>query len=247
MKIGLIGGYGLQKILDESQTETCKAKFEDERIKGELPNYTLIRGNIEDKEVIIIPRHGKSHDYPPHSVPFKSYFGKFKEEGVDKVITTNSAGVMDKGAEVPSLFLIEDFVNEGEEVSFYDKFEGDPVHINLSEPYDPKLKEKILQVCQELGSDIIKNAVYVNSQGPRLETKSEIRKKYSKLGDIIGMTGAKEAILANEKKIPIASIGMGANFAEGVGGKATFEEIKKNSEMMQDKVHKIIEGVIKEL
>ena len=148
---------------------------------------------------------------------------------------------------VPSLFLVEDFVNESKNVTYYDKFPEKPVHINLSEPYDPELKKEIIEACKELEIDLIKDVIYVNSPGPRLETKAEIRNKYSKLGDIIGMTGAMEAILANEKEIPVASIGMGANMAEGLGAKAEFEEIKKNSEKMQEKVYNIIKSVLKSL
>ena len=247
MKIGLIGGYGLEGLLSGSKEEKHRAEFEDERIKGEVPEYTVIRGEFEGQEILIIPRHGKDHKFPPHTVPFKSYFQFFKEEGVDKVITTNSVGVMKEDCGVPSLFLVEDFVNESKNVTYYDKFPEKPVHINLSEPYDPELKKEIIEACKELEIDLIKDVIYVNSPGPRLETKAEIRNKYSKLGDIIGMTGAMEAILANEKEIPVASIGMGANMAEGLGAKAEFEEIKKNSEKMQEKVYNIIKSVLKSL
>lgn len=247
MKLGLIGSYGLEKITEDSETETCQAKFEDEAIEGELPNYKLITGRIEGKEVVIIPRHGPDHSFPPHNVPFKSYFDKFKQEGVDKVMTTNSVGVMHRDWQVPNLFLIEDFVNEGEEVTYYNKFEEEPTHINLSQPYDPELKGKIKQAAASLNYELTTEVTYVNSQGPRLETRAEIRNKYSKLGDVIGMTGAKEAILANEKELPIASIGMGANRAEGMGGEANIEDIIRETEKLQSKVYEIIRQVISEL
>lgn len=245
MKLGLIGGYGLEKILEEVEEERYRTEFEDEKIEGKYLEYTLIRGEFEEKEILIIPRHGKNHKFPPHSVPFKSYFNLFKKESVDKVITTNSVGVMREDCGVPSLFLVEDFVNESKNITYYDKFPEEPVHINFSEPYDHELKSKILTACEKFDIKIIQNSVYVNSPGPRLETKAEIRNKYSNLGDVIGMTGALEAILANEKNIPIASIGMGANMAEGLGSQTKFKEIKENTEKMHEKVYKIIREVIK--
>jgi len=247
MKLGLIGGYGLEEIVENSKTETCQAQFEDEKIKGQLPNYGLIHGKISDKEVLIIPRHGPDHSFPPHNVPFKSYFQKFEQESVDKIITTNSVGVMNRDWEVPCLFLIEDFVNEGQEVTYHERFPDQPVHINLSHPYDRQLKQKIKKQAQELGFKLITDAVYVNSEGPRLETKAEISNKYSPLGDVIGMTGAKEAILANEKELPIASIGMGANKAEGMGDEAKIDDIIRETEKLQNKVYQIMRRVISNL
>lgn len=244
MKVGLIGGYGLQNILKDAKMKNFKAKYKDERINGKLPEYQVIYGNLGDKKIVIIPRHGRKHQFPPHSVPFKSYFDRMEEEGVDAVITTNSVGVMKKKYSVPSLFLIENFVNEGEEVTYYDIFENEPAHASMSEPYDPELRKSVLKVCERLGIKINRGAVYVNSQGPRLETKAEVKNKYSRLGDIIGMTGAKEAILANEKGLPIASIGMGVNWAEGIEGPVKIEDIKARTEEIESDVHRIISKAV---
>lgn len=247
MKLGLVGGYGLDQLLEESERESHSAEYDSEKINGELPTFTVIRGDFKSHEVLIIPCHGIEHKFPPHNVPFKSYFQFFSEEAVDYVLTTNSIGVMREDYQLPCLFLIDDFVNESKEVTYYDKFPEEPVHVNLSEPYDSELKQKVLQACQQLNLEIETGVTYVNSHGPRFETASEIKNKYSKLGEVIGMTGALEAILANEKKIPIASIGMGANWAEGVGGEQVeFEEVKKRTEEMQEQVYSVIKQVLKD-
>ena len=60
---------------------------------------------------------------------------------------------------------------------------------------------------------------YVQSQGPRFETKAEI-KHMSTQGDVIGMTAAHEATLAGELKVPYAIVAFVDNMAHGVTSSA---------------------------
>ena len=66
--------------------------------------------------------------------------------------------------------------------------------------------------------------VYVETRGPRLETRAEIR-WLATLGDIIGMTAASEATLFQERDLRYAMLGIVDNFANGLTGEPlTFEE-----------------------
>lgn len=57
--------------------------------------------------------------------------------------------------------------------------------------------------------------VYVQTLGPRFETKAEIRMLQA-YGDVVGMTAANEIILFSELEIPVALICMVDNYAHGV-------------------------------
>jgi len=76
--------------------------------------------------------------------------------------------------------------------------------------------------------------IYVCTEGPRFETKSEI-KMYGILGgDFVGMTAIPEIPLIKEKKIKIASIAYSINWATGLENKNGMifvgnEEIKQLS------------------
>lgn len=247
MKVGLIGGYGLQEILKETRRETCKAEFEDEKLKYGFPEYDVFHGKIGGREAVVIPRHGVNHHLPPHTVPFKSFIQKLENEGVGHILTTHSVGVMNKSYSVPSFFLIEDFVNEGKEVTYYEKFPNGPEHAPMGNPYDNRLKEIIANAARELGMELNQNVTHVCWDGPRLETKAEIKNKYSRLGDTIGMSGVKEAVLANEKGIPIASVGMGANWAEGISGNVDMDDISDKNKEMNLKVISLFRKAVSEI
>jgi 5'-methylthioadenosine phosphorylase len=247
MKIGLLGGYGLQELLENSVISEQEAIFDDEKIHGKFPKFYVFQGEIEGKKVVIIPRHGVSHNIPPHKVPFKSIITRFVELGVDKIITINSVGILNTKYKKPSFFIISDFVSMGKEVTFFDLFEDEAHHTNMSRPYDEEMNKIIEDVMKNLGLTFYRDVVYVNSHGPRLETPSEIKRKYAPLGDIIGMTNAYEVILANEKNMPISSIGIGVNYAEGLGERADFNEMKVMMKKMQSDIHRVLKEVIKRL
>ena len=72
------------------------------------------------------------------------------------------------------------------------------------------------------GVGLVKEGVYVNTKGPRFETKAEIR-FMATYADVIGMTGAHEATLSGELGIPYAMLCVVDNMAHGLGEQLTLE------------------------
>jgi 5'-methylthioadenosine phosphorylase len=69
--------------------------------------------------------------------------------------------------------------------------------------------------------------VYVSVEGPRYETAAEIRMFKSLGGDVVGMTGAPEAILANELGMSYASIVVATNRGAGIQERVSHEEVEE--------------------
>ncbi|MBE0697938.1 MAG: S-methyl-5'-thioadenosine phosphorylase, partial [Anaerolineaceae bacterium] len=64
--------------------------------------------------------------------------------------------------------------------------------------------------------------VYVATNGPRFETPAEIR-MYAKLGgDVVGMTGVPEIVLARELNMHYAALAYSINWACGIEEKMVF-------------------------
>jgi len=243
--IALIGGYGLEKMLKSSVAEQCEAAFEDEKINGKAPHFEIYNGHAGDKSVIVVPRHGAAHDLPPHNVPYKSIMKALKEKGASALITVNSVGIMNPKMGKGSFILLRDFVNFGKEMTFFERFNSNAMHVSMRCPYDERINNALEKTLAKSGAAFHVGAVYVNSHGPRLETAEEIRKKYGPLGDVIGMTGAYEAMLARELGIPMATICIGANYAEGCGENPEFADIKKSTQSMQAMLFSVLEEAIK--
>jgi 5'-methylthioadenosine phosphorylase len=89
--------------------------------------------------------------------------------------------------------------------------------------------------------------VYVQTRGPRFETKAEIR-IIRAWGDVVGMTAGQEADLATELGLNYNSIAMVDNYANGIEGTeidyAKFHDLVKDN---QAKVNRLLGRVLEML
>ena len=95
----------------------------------------------------------------------------------------------------------------------------------MSEPYCPRLRKAIFD-NQSQDSPVIPHGTYVCTEGPRFETPAEIKMFKIIGGDIVGMTGLPEAVLAREMGICYETICVVSNFGTSISPtKLTFEEV----------------------
>jgi len=74
------------------------------------------------------------------------------------------------------------------------------------------------EAARESGIEVVDGGIYWQTCGPRLETRAEIT-MMSQFADVVGMTMASEAIIANELGLPYAAICSVDNYAHGIGEK----------------------------
>jgi 5'-methylthioadenosine phosphorylase len=70
-----------------------------------------------------------------------------------------------------------------------------------------------------------KGGIYAAYEGPRFETRAEIRMAQAMGATVVGMTGVPEVVLAKEKGLPFASLCLVANPAAGLGPEITIDEV----------------------
>ena len=122
-------------------------------------------------------------------------------------------------------------------------FSNRPVHITpeLSE----EVRRRLIEAAGACGVPVVERGVYWQTQGPRLETRAEIRMMAAH-ADIVGMTMAAEAIIARELGLSYAALCSVDNYCNGVvETPLTMETIldgaKRNRETMLTIVGKFIE------
>jgi 5'-methylthioadenosine phosphorylase len=120
------------------------------------------------------------------------------------------------------------------------------VHIDFTQPYDPELRQVLLEAARDAGQTVTDGGVYAATQGPRLESAAEINRLERDGADIVGMTGMPEAALAREAELPYAAITVVSNHAAGRGDSklgiqfANLEDILRES---MERVRRIIEMI----
>ena len=200
-ELAVIGGVGfsLEGLNDEVET-----------IYGRVP---IIHTRIKGQKVMFIPRHGVVH-LPPHKVNYRAIISAAKESGVIRVISINTVGSM--GAHpAESIFFPNDFV-EFTKCRPNTFFEDRAVHVDMSQPYCPELRSHLAEAAHTLGLQAAEG-VYVCAEGPHLESPAQIR-MMSQFGDVVGMTGYPEVVLAREAQLCYASVCIITNSACGISG-----------------------------
>jgi 5'-methylthioadenosine phosphorylase len=189
-----------------------------EQVTTRYGTVTFERGEAAGQEVVFLPRHGKDHGVPPHRVNYRANLAALRELGVRSVLASAAVGSMHEAMPPGSLALLTQFLDftRGRPGTFYDGDEGGVVHTDMSVPYCPRLREGLLSAAAARKEGLLPAATYVCAEGPRFETPAEIRMYRQLGGDVVGMTGVPEVVLAREAGICYASIAIVTNWAAGV-------------------------------
>ncbi|NIA02990.1 MAG: S-methyl-5'-thioinosine phosphorylase [Nitrospirae bacterium] len=178
-------------------------------------------------ELALIQRHANNESdtgehLPPHMLNYRANVWAVKAIGAQRVIATNSVGTM--GDHMPGSFFIPDnFVDftKSRHNTFYD---NETVHVDMTDPYCHEIRDSLLKALYQNHLEL-NSGVYVCTEGPRFETPAEI-KMFSSFGDVVGMTGLPEVVLAKELGLCYASICIITNKASGLSGnKLTADEV----------------------
>ncbi len=224
--IGIIGGVGF--------IEAIAKGVDFEEIKTPHGPVNIL---YKDK-IAFIPRHGIQSNIPPHRINHRANIFAFKEKGISRIISVNSVGSLNIEFAPPSIMIPHDYIGIWDITTFYD---DKIVHIvpGLSE----ELRENLLALTSKFGLDVIPKGVYIQTTGPRLETRSEV-KMLANFADVVGMTMASEATLAAELRLQYASICSVDNYAHGLVDEPPTSEMiiknaRENSEKIRDFLFKI--------
>ncbi|MEA3324627.1 MAG: MTAP family purine nucleoside phosphorylase, partial [Euryarchaeota archaeon] len=169
-----------------------------ETVSTEYGDVEILKGG----NVIFLPRHGIAMDMPPHRINHRANISALKESGVDGVICVCSTGSLNPEILPGTLVVPHDYINFGMPMTFYD----DEIR-HIVPALDEGLRSRIVEASH--GKD---GGVYVQTHGPRFETKAEIR-VLGQFADIVGMTMANEATLCCEAGIPVAALCTVDNYA----------------------------------
>ncbi len=234
--IGIIGGTAFQDM-KELKTKAV----EKTHTPWGSPSSHIHRAELEDKEVLIIFRHGEGHDIPPHRVNNRANIYALQRE-VDTIIGVSSAGALSESINVPSISVPKDYVNMWNIETFYD---GSIKHITPD--LSPTLRKELIRSASEIEDIVVRTEdVYVQTSGPRLETKAEV-KIIRSFGDLVGMTMAPEATLCKEINVDYASLVSVDNYANGlVDKKITYDEISETATKNREASLTIIRNLLKD-
>ncbi|TQK30481.1 S-methyl-5'-thioadenosine phosphorylase [Arthrobacter sp. SLBN-53] len=238
--IGVIGGSGFYTFFGaDARTIDLDTPF------GQ-PSSPITVGEVAGHEVAFLPRHGRKHEFSPHTVPYQANMWALRALGVRRIFAPCAVGsltpALGPGAMVVPDQLVDRTNGRGDTY-----FDSGGIHVGFADPYCPTLRA----VAADL-PNVVDGGTMVVVQGPRFSTRAESRWYAGQGFTLINMTGYPEAVLARELEMCYASIALvtdldaGVETGGGVRAVDVFAEFERNIGGFKQLVHEAIAGVAPE-
>jgi purine nucleoside phosphorylase len=186
------------------------------------------RGTFAGVAVAHVSRHGAGHVRLSNHVEHRANIGALQQLGVDAVIAVTVCGAVDPDVELGSLICFDDLhfpanrLPDGSLCTFFQD-PGDPRrgHWIYEEPFAPALRAALLGAAEAGELPLRDGGCYGHVDGPRFNTKAEIRGLAGAGVTAVSQTAGPETVLAGEAELPFALVGYATDYANGVQPQAT--------------------------
>jgi 5'-methylthioadenosine phosphorylase len=238
--LGVIGGSGFYTFF-ESDTRTI-----DVDTPYGPPSAPVTVGTVAEHEVAFLPRHGASHQFSAHTVPYRANMWALRKLGVRRVFAPCAVGSLnpDNG---PGAVVVPDQLVDRTTGRADTYFDSGGIHVDFADPYCPTLRDAATGL-----PGVVDGATMVVIQGPRFSTRAESRWFAAAGFGLVNMTGYPEAVLARELEMCYAAIALvtdldaGVRAGEGVKAVEVFAEFERNIEPFKELVRAAIGRVAAE-
>ena len=243
--LAVIGGTGLYALagLEDARAEHPRTRY------GE-PSGPVRIGTLDGRAVAFLARHGEEHSVPPHRINYRANLAALADLGATRVLALNTVGGIGD-AFGPRVLACPDQIIDytwGRISTLCEEPGTEVLHVDFGDPYTPSLRARVLEAARSAGVEMVDGGCYGATQGPRLETKTEIARMRRDGCDLVGMTGMPEAALARELGLEYASIAIVANWAAGCGGsdtEITLREVLDNVEAASARLPAVLREMLR--
>jgi len=210
VKIGIIGGSGLDnpEILRDVRDAAVETPYG-------APSSTLREGTLDGIPVVLLARHGREHTIPPTQVNYRANITALKEAGCTHILATTAVGSLREQIGRGHLVILDQFIDftRHRPITFHTSFAPHlPLHAPMADPFCPTLRRLLVEAATALCLDVHPTGTVITIEGPRFSTRAESHLFRQWGADVINMSIAPEAILANEAGLPYAAVAMSTDY-----------------------------------
>jgi 5'-methylthioadenosine phosphorylase len=209
VKVGIIGGSGLDDpdMLKDTQAVSVDTPYG-------APSSELLCGRLNGASVVMLSRHGRQHQFSPSQVNYRANIHALKSQGVTHILATTACGSLRDEIGRGDFVILDQFIDltRHRQTTFFDSFEQGAKHTSMADPFDGELRQVLFDSAKELNLKVHGKGTVVTIEGPRFSSKAESRMYRLWGADVINMSIAPEAILANEIELPYAAVAMSTDY-----------------------------------
>ena len=209
--IGIIGGSGLYELFESERTVEPETPYGP----ASAPISLATVGGVP---TAILPRHGLSHEFPPHRVPYRANLWALQSVGVTRIVAPCASGSLRADLPPGTVVVCDQFVDRTTSRAHTYVDGPDVRHVSAADPYCADLRSTLLAAGRELGLPMHDGGTVVVIEGPRFSTRAESA-WYQAMGwDVINMTAYPEGWLARELGLCYANLSLVTDYDVGVAG-----------------------------
>src|SRR5262245_12779210 len=154
--IGIIGGTGVY----DPGLFSSRHEIKVHTPYGE-PSDQVTIGEYANTKVAFIPRHGRGHRIPPHSINSRANIWALKQLGVKRIIAPSAVGSLQENFKPGDIVIPDQFMDftKKRQYTFYDG--GQVCHVSVADPFCSELREIAIDRSKILGLSMHEAANYV--------------------------------------------------------------------------------------
>ncbi|MEX2579075.1 MAG: purine-nucleoside phosphorylase [Verrucomicrobiales bacterium] len=241
--IGVVLGSGLGGFVD-GLAETRSVAYADiggmpaSRVPGHVGNLHL--GTLSGTRLVVA--QGRIHLYEGWSAKeVAAPVRLFRELGVETIILTNAAGIVNVDFVPGQWMLVSDHLN----LARQSPLAGSARFLDQSAVYSPELRELLKTEQTRRDAAPLAEGVYAWVNGPEYETPAEIRMLRSLGADAVGMSTVPEAIQARALGMRVAALSCLTNYGAGLSaGPLCHEDVLETGERAAQELFGLLEATI---
>jgi 5'-methylthioadenosine phosphorylase len=221
MRVGVITGTGTYALpgFESASAETVATPFGDASVS---------RAGVGEIDLLHIARHGPGHARLSNHVTHRANVAALAALEADCVIGVTVCGAVDPSLPLGSLIVFDDLhflqnrLADGSLCTLYDT-PGEPArgHWIFEQPFSEELRAVLSEACRAVGAEFRDGGCYGHVDGPRFNTKAEIRSLAMAGVTAVSQTAGPETVLCAEAELPYALLGYATDHANGVKDEAT--------------------------
>src|SRR3954471_17402670 len=185
-------------------------------------------GRFMGVDVVHVSRHLEGHRRLSSQIEHRANISALRAAGVHAVLAVTVCGATDLDVALGSLVVFDDLhflsnrLPDGSLCTLHvERGALGRGHWIYDRPFSEPLRAALLAGAREIGADVRDGGCYGHVDGPRFNTRAEIRTLRAAGVTAVSQTAGPETVLCGEAELPYALLGYATDYANGVSEEPT--------------------------